>query len=150
MGPRERHMRTTKTHLVPAIVGSFIGFLLIAGIAFGIGMLGNVSRWLQDLPDYTNTDLYLTSEPTTVLDAQGNQIASFYAQNRKSITIDQVSPYVLDGTVATEDERFYEHNGVDLMGIMRRRGGAAHRRPRGRLDHHPAARTQHHPLRRAV
>ncbi|OUN48282.1 penicillin-binding protein [Collinsella sp. An7] len=119
MGPRERHMRTTKTHLVPAIVGSFIGFLLIAGIAFGIGMLGNVSRWLQDLPDYTNTDLYLTSEPTTVLDAQGNQIASFYAQNRKSITIDQVSPYVLDGTVATEDERFYEHNGVDLMGIMR-------------------------------
>ena len=120
MGPRERHMRTSaKTHLVPAIVASFIGFLLITGIAFGVGMLGNVSRWLEDLPDYTNTDLYLTSEPTTILDAQGNTIASLYAQNRTSVTIDQVSTYVLDGTVATEDERFYEHNGVDLYGIMR-------------------------------
>ena len=35
------------------------------------------------------------------------------------MTIDQVSQYVLDGTVDTEDERFYEHNGVDLYGIMR-------------------------------
>lgn len=120
MGPRERHLRTNaKTHLVPAIVASFIGFMLIAGVAFGIGMLGNVSKWLEDLPDYTDTDLYLTSEPTTILDAQGNTIASLYAQNRTSVTIDQVSPYVLDGTVATEDERFYEHNGVDLVGIMR-------------------------------
>ena len=120
MGPRERQLRANaKTHLVPAIVASFFGFLLITGIAFGIGMLGNVSRWLEDLPDYTNTDLYLTSEPTTILDAQGNTIATLYTQNRTSVTIDQVSPYVLDGTVATEDERFYQHNGVDLMGIAR-------------------------------
>ena len=33
--------------------------------------------------------------------------------------LDQISPYVLEGTVATEDERFYEHNGIDLAGIAR-------------------------------
>ena len=59
------------------------------------------------------------SEPTTVLDSNGNEIASFYVENRESVTVDQVSPYVLKGTVATEDERFYEHNGVDLIGIAR-------------------------------
>ena len=98
---------------------SFFGFLLICGIAFGVGMLGNVNRWLEDLPDYRNAELYLTSEPSTVLDAQGNTIARFYTQNRTNISWDECSKYVKDGTVATEDERFYEHNGVDLIGIAR-------------------------------
>lgn len=120
MGSRERSMRErSKTHVIPVIIGSLFGFLLIAGIAFGIGMMGNINRWLSDLPDYTDANQYLVSEPTTVLDANGNEIASLYVQNRESITYDQVSPYVLDGTVDTEDVRFYEHNGVDLIGIMR-------------------------------
>ena len=120
MGPRERHSRARgKSHVAPVIIGSFIGFFFVACLAFGAGMLYNVNNWLQDLPDYTDTSLYLTSEPTTILDAQGNEIASLYSQNRTSVTIDRVSPYVLTGTVDTEDERFYEHNGVDLYGIAR-------------------------------
>ena len=51
MGPRQRqgHSRS-KTHALPIILLSFLGFLLIAGVAFGIGMVGNVNRWLSDLP----------------------------------------------------------------------------------------------------
>ena len=101
------------------ILLSFLGFLLIAGVAFGIGMIGNVNRWLSDLPDYTDANAYLVSEPTDIVDCNGNTIASFYTQNRKSITKDQVSPYVLQGTVDVEDERFYEHGGIDLWGIAR-------------------------------
>lgn len=120
MGPRQRHVRQrTKTHVVPITIVSFLGFMLIAGVAFGIGMLGNVQRWLQDLPDYTDAKQYLVSEPTHILDAQGNEIATFFVQNRESVTQDQVSPYVLKGTVDVEDERFYEHNGVDIIGIGR-------------------------------
>lgn len=120
MGPRQRNMRSrAKTHATSMIVASIFGFMLLTGIAFGVGMIGVVETWLQDLPDYENADLYLNSEPTVILDADGNEIASFYTQNRSTISIDQVSKYVLDGTVATEDERFYEHNGVDFVGIMR-------------------------------
>ena len=120
MGPRQRqgHSRS-KTHALPIILLSFLGFLLIAGVAFGIGMLGNVNRWLSDLPDYTDANAYLVSEPTEIVDCNGNKIASFYTQNRKSITKDEVSPYVLQGTVDVEDERFYEHGGIDLWGIAR-------------------------------
>ena len=120
MGPRQRnrHLRA-KTHIAPIIIGSFFGFMLLASVAFGVGMIGVVDTWLQDLPDYTDTDLYLSSEPTTILDAEGNEIASFYTQNRTTVTLDQISDYVIDGTVATEDERFYEHGGFDLVGIMR-------------------------------
>ena len=120
MGPRQRHAASrAKTHATPVIVASVFGFLLIAGIAFGVGMLGNVEKWLSDLPDYTDANEYLVSEPTHILDAAGNEIATFFVQNRQSITQDQVSPYVLKGTVDVEDERFYEHHGVDLIGIGR-------------------------------
>ena len=120
MGPRQRQGRSrSKTHALPMILLSFLGFLLIAGVAFGIGMIGNVNRWLSDLPDYTDANAYLVSEPTDIVDCNGNTIASFYTQNRKSITKDQVSPYVLQGTVDVEDERFYEHGGIDLWGIAR-------------------------------
>lgn len=120
MGPRQRHSRgRAKTHALPIIIASFFGFLLLAGTAFGVGMIGVVDTWLQDLPDYTNADLYLASEPTTILDADGNEIASFYTQNRTTVSLDQISQYVIDGTVDTEDERFYEHGGFDPVGIMR-------------------------------
>ena len=150
MGPRQRqgHSRS-KTHALPIILLSFLGFLLIAGVAFGIGMVGNVNRWLSDLPDYTDANAYLVSEPTEIVDCNGNKIASFYTQNRKSITKDEVSPYVLQGTVDVEDERFYEHNGVDFIGIGRC-GGNPRRRARRRLDDHPAACAQHHPAGGAI
>ena len=120
MGPRERRARSrAKTHTVPLVIASLLGFMLIGGIAFGVGMVANVNRWLSDLPDYTDANQYLVSEPTEVLDANGNKIASLYVQNRQSTTMDKVSQYVLDGTVATEDERYYEHGGIDLIGIAR-------------------------------
>lgn len=120
MDPRQRRTRNrAKTHAAPVVLLSVLGFFLVAGIAFGIGMLGNVNRWLSDLPDYTDADEYLVSEPTHILDAAGNEIATFFVQNRQSVTADQVSPWVLKGTVDVEDERFYSHNGVDIIGIGR-------------------------------
>ena len=120
MGPRERQVRKrAKTRIVPIVLLSLLGFFILGGVAFGVGMLGNVQRWLSDLPDYTDAEQYMVSEPTTVLDASGKQIASFFVQNRESVTKDQVSPYVLQGTVDVEDERFYEHNGIDIIGIGR-------------------------------
>lgn len=120
MGPRQRHARSrAKTHATPVVLFSVLGFLLVAGIAFGIGMLGNINRWLSDLPDYTDADEYLVSEPTHILDSQGTEIATFFVQNRESVTADKVSEWVLKGTVDVEDERFYEHNGVDIIGIGR-------------------------------
>ena len=51
MGSRERQMqRRSKTHAAPVIIGSLFGFLLLAGVAFGIGMMGNINRWLSIFP----------------------------------------------------------------------------------------------------
>ena len=46
-------------------------------------------------------------------------LAKIYLENRIEVGIDEVSPYVLEGTVATEDVRFYDHHGIDVQGIVR-------------------------------
>lgn len=99
--------------------------VFVAVVAAGvIGVSALCASWLQDLPDYTNADAYYTSEPS-VLYAQNSEtgeqvvLAEFQLENRTPVEWDDISDYVLEGTVATEDERFYSHNGVDLMGVAR-------------------------------
>ena len=89
-------------------------------IAGGVGAYALCSNWLQDLPDYKSADAYNTAQPTRVYAADGTTLlAEFELENRDPVTLDQISTYVTAGTVATEDERFYDHSGVDLMGVAR-------------------------------
>lgn len=59
------------------------------------------------------------SEPSTIVDANGKTIANFYQQNREPVSLDDISPYMRKAIVSVEDERFYEHKGVDPKGIAR-------------------------------
>ncbi len=111
--------RRSKTHAPRFIVLAFVAAIFLAGALACLGGFKLIDSWLQDLPDYQDADAYLSAEPTKILDAEGNLIAEMYLQNRETITIDQTSPYVLKGTVDTEDERFYSHKGVDPQGIAR-------------------------------
>ena len=120
MGIRTRraHMHS-RTHIVGFGAAGVVGFIALLVIALCLSMGAVISNWLEDLPDYTSADSYLVAEPTRVYDASGNEIATYYLQQRRSVDLDQVSPYVLKGTVDTEDKRFYQHNGVDPQGILR-------------------------------
>ena len=120
MGVRTRRARKhSRTHIVGFGIAGILGFICMLVIALGISLGALVNSWLQDLPDYNSADAYLVAEPTDVYDASGNVIAEYYLQNRISVTKDEVSPYVMKGTVDTEDVRFYQHNGVDPQGILR-------------------------------
>ena len=120
MGIRTRRARAHyKTHFAGFGLAGVLGFiaLLIVTLALSLGTV--VSSWLEDLPDYTSADAFLVAEPTRVYDADGNEIVAYYLQNRRSVTLEQVSNYVIRGTIDTEDKRFYDHNGVDPEGIAR-------------------------------
>jgi membrane peptidoglycan carboxypeptidase len=56
---------------------------------------------------------------TVLLDKNGNEYARFYSENRIEVGFEQISPTFINALVATEDSRFYEHNGVDVRGITR-------------------------------
>lgn len=102
------------------------GFLMVVAVlvaivaAGGAGMYALGSSWLQDLPDYKNADAFSIPVPSEVVASdKTTQLAKFQLENREPVNLDQISPYVVHGTVATEDERFYEHGGFDLAGIAR-------------------------------
>lgn len=86
--------------------------------AFGLSSL--VSTWLEDIPDYKDSEALNTSSTSVVYASDGQTVlAEFQLENRDPVELDEVSDYVKECTVATEDERFYSHSGVDFYGMAR-------------------------------
>jgi len=56
---------------------------------------------------------------TRIYDMYGDQLAVAFVENRYPVTLDQVSPWVIHGFIATEDRNFYTHRGLDVRGIVR-------------------------------
>ena len=57
---------------------------------------------------------------TTIYDKEGNKETLVGAHaNRVYVTLDELPDYVKDAFIAIEDERFYEHDGIDVRGILR-------------------------------
>ena len=120
MGIRTRRAhKHSSTHAVGFGIAGVFGFIALFALALALSLGTVVDSWLQDLPDYESADAYLGAEPTIVYAADGTEIAQYYLQNRRSVTLDDISDYVKKGTVDVEDERFYQHNGVDPQGILR-------------------------------
>ncbi|WP_327587407.1 transglycosylase domain-containing protein [Nonomuraea sp. NBC_00507] len=59
------------------------------------------------------------AERTTVLDAQGNEIAWFYEEYRENVTLDKVADVMKTAIISIEDYRFYEHGAIDIEGTIR-------------------------------
>lgn len=60
------------------------------------------------------------SQRTEVLARDGKTlITHFYEENRKYIPLEEIPPVMVNAIVAAEDQRFYDHHGVDLKGILR-------------------------------
>lgn len=99
--------------------------LYIAGAFFALGIIGIVSIIVYiymlslQLPSTDEFSKFKYTEPMVVYDAKGNIIAELGAERRYPITIDQMPPYVYQAVVAVEDARFYEHSGIDPLGIAR-------------------------------
>lgn len=90
--------------------------LTSAGIASGAALVGS---WLQDLPDVNSSDAFQVAQTTRIYSADGKLLANLFLENREVVTLDKISPYLQKAVVAVEDERFYEHNGFDTIGIVR-------------------------------
>lgn len=58
-------------------------------------------------------------EATEVYSEEGNVLGKYYWENRSNIAYQDAPPFLVNALIATEDARFYEHNGVDFIGLLR-------------------------------
>ncbi len=79
---------------------------LIVAIVFSIYIVVNA-------PDFDPENLY-RAESSVIYDRDGNQIAKIGLEKRKKVTYDDLPQVLVDAIIATEDSRYYQHNGFDL------------------------------------
>jgi len=96
-----------------------LAFLLIAvvGLVVGAGVI--VANAFTGLPTVNNPRLANQPQKTKIYDSHGREVAQLYEENRENVAFEQISPWMVKAIVASEDERFYQHQGVDVKGIMR-------------------------------
>jgi penicillin-binding protein 1A len=95
------------------------GWLLVAGAVAGVLAVGIVATIVLTV-DVPLPDAAPGGSPTEVLDANGEVIGTLKGeQKRKIVPLDQISPFLRDAVVATEDRRFYTHSGISTRGMVR-------------------------------
>ena len=101
---------------------SAVSGILVAGIALpAIGVVGLTAK--RGAENFQALPAELTVPPlkqrSRLLATDGTVVARFYSQNRVFVPLKKISPLMRDAIVATEDARFFEHNGIDIRGTFR-------------------------------
>lgn len=107
----------------------FLGGLLAFILFITLIMLGVFGK-MPSLAELENPSLVLATE---VYGDDGTLMGKYYTEkgNRSVVQYKDISKYIVDGLVATEDKRFYDHSGIDAKGVFRafayfgRQGGAS-------------------------
>ena len=92
----------------------FFGMLAVVLVfaAANFGLFGK----MPSLKDLENPEADLATE---VYSADGKLMGKYYAENRSEVKYSQISPNILNALIATEDERFMEHSGIDGRAVAR-------------------------------
>lgn len=89
-----------------------IGFVFLVFLLASWGALGH-------MPSFNDLENPESNLATEIISSDGETIGKFYNENRSSITYEELPKHLVDALVATEDERFYEHSGIDARGTLR-------------------------------
>ncbi|MFN2537084.1 MAG: transglycosylase domain-containing protein [Mycobacteriales bacterium] len=103
-----------------ALVLSVLAGACLAGLAFPlIGGLGLASKSAADQLRPEKPPALVLPQATKILDREGKPLATLYTENRVAVTLKQVPKVAQDALIAIEDNRFYEHSGIDVKGTLR-------------------------------
>lgn len=92
----------------------FGGFALLIFLLLcaNFGLFGK----MPSVQELENPEADLASE---IMSADGLQMGKFYRENRSEVKYSEISPNVINALIATEDERFYKHSGIDAQALAR-------------------------------
>lgn len=73
----------------------------------------------SDLPTLTQLENPKDELASEVYADDGTELGRYYVENRVAISYAELNPYLVDALVSTEDERYFEHSGIDYWGLIR-------------------------------
>jgi penicillin-binding protein 1A len=92
------------------VIGGFTLVVLLFVVTY-FGLFG-------PLPPFRDLENPKSNQATEVLSADKVVLGTYYIQNRSSVNYNQLSPNVVNALIATEDNRFYEHSGIDFRRVL--------------------------------
>ena len=98
-----------KTLLLLFILFMIIGIIVVSIFIYGI---------VKEAPKLEKDDFY-SQEATLILDRNGNEIAKIGSEMREKVSYDELPEILIDAIIATEDSRFFQHNGFDLPRFLK-------------------------------
>ena len=72
-----------------------------------------------DIPSFEELEDPDTKLATQIIAEDGEILTTFHIENRSFASYDELSPYLVQAAVATEDKRFYKHSGIDIQALGR-------------------------------
>ena len=125
---KKKQKKTNYSGPIKLFWSLFVAGILIVAFIFGSAALG----FFGPMPPLEQLENPKTNLATQIISADGEILGKFfYNDNRTPISFDELPPHLVEALVATEDERFYAHSGIDFRGTFRaiaylgKRGGAS-------------------------
>ena len=94
------------------VFGLFVGGIVLFFLFVRLGVFGK----LPSFDELENPTANLASE---IYSADSVLIGKYFVDNRSNVSYEELPPYLVKALVANEDERFYDHSGIDFWGTLR-------------------------------
>jgi membrane peptidoglycan carboxypeptidase len=104
--------------LRPFFLTAVVILLILAGVGAWFA-LDYIGRYEKKAAEFDMSKLDAVESASVIYDRYGQVFGKIFIENREQVTLDQISPFLVDAVVAEEDNRFYEHGGVDFFGMFR-------------------------------
>lgn len=101
------------------LIGWLLSSLILLLVIAAVGVFAAASYFGRDLPDTAQLAEYAPPITTRLHAADGRLMAEYASQNRLFVPFGAIPPLVAQAFVSAEDQRFYDHPGIDLQGIAR-------------------------------
>ena len=96
-----------------------IGVILVAGLGFGLYFWSVASTLNEEAKTFDLSQLEQMESASVILDRNDKIFGQIYVENRETIPYDQIPRDLVNAVVSMEDNKFYQHGGYDLFGIVR-------------------------------
>ena len=116
--PSTARKSNKKKTVIPKKKYAFVFWLLVLSPFIGLATLILLASG-SDLPNTEALANPKTNLATEVYTSDNEVIGRYYRENRSDIKFENLPPHLVDALVSTEDSRFWEHSGIDFIGLIR-------------------------------